>query len=285
MRNIALILGLFLVVSSILSSIFYGFYFWYSFYIIGAFVFFGSLNYKLKSNTVFKYLVNRKFGKFLIVYILGVLVGLFVDVIYGRNVARLWYYPHLNGVWDLIFPVLLYYPFGGLQVYEIFYFVKTILSKFIKSKNLFLISTKTKNIMASFLVLFTILGLIVPIINLKLNGNLHANELMVLIMALTIFSGDVLVYFLNKNSILFDFLQGNKLMIATIIISWLISTILTEVPNTFSWEWIYYNVPFIKTEIFKINILIFTIGWFFLVFVPVRWIDFVRILFQLDKNN
>lgn len=279
-----LVLGLVLIIFSILSSIFLGYYFWYSFYIFGAFIFFGSLNYKLKSNTVFKYLIERKFDKFLIVYLLGVLVGLLVDVIYGRNVARLWYYPHLNGAWDLIFPVFIYYPLGGLQVYEIFYFVKKVLSKFIKSKNLFFISTKTKKIIAFLLAIFMIFGLVLPIINLKFNGNLHANELMVLIMGLTIFSGDALVYLLNKQSILFDLLQGNKLMIGTIIISWLVSAILNEVPNTFSWEWIYYNVPFTKTEIFKINVLIFTVGWFFLVFFPVRMIDLVRILFRLDRK-
>ncbi|KKT37333.1 MAG: hypothetical protein UW22_C0027G0001, partial [Candidatus Gottesmanbacteria bacterium GW2011_GWB1_44_11c] len=70
----------------------------------------------------------------------------------------------------------------------------------------------------------------------------------------------------------------------TMIGAWIITTLLTEVPNTFSWEWIYYNIPFTTSEILKINVVIFTMGWFFLVFAPVRFIDFVRLIFRLDDG-
>ena len=79
-------------------------------------------------------------------------------------------------------------------------------------------------------------------------------------------------------------MEGNKRIISTMIGAWIITTLLTEVPNTFSWEWIYYNIPFTTSEILKINVVIFTMGWFFLVFAPVRFIDFVRLIFRLDDG-
>ena len=284
MREIILVLGFLLTTLSIISSVFFHYPYWYSFYVIGAFLFFGSMNHARKSHTVFSYLMERKFRKFLIVYVFGVGMGLFVDVIYGRHIARLWYYPNLSGIWNFAIPIFIYYPFGGLQVYEIFYFIKSFLSKSISSKNSFMIPKKIKMYLSILLVLFMILGLILPVINLLWNNNYGANELMVVIMALTIFSGDALVYLFHGNSILFEALEGNKLIIGTMIGAWIITTLLTEVPNTFSWEWIYYNIPFTTSEILKINVVIFTMGWFFLVFAPVRFIDFVRLIFRLDDR-
>lgn len=284
-EDATLLIGLILVVGSIISSVVFGFYFWYSFYVIGAFMFFGSLNYKLGSKSVFSYVLNRKYKPFLLIYTLGLFLALLVDIIYGRNIATLWYYPNLKGIYDFVFPLLFYYPFGGLQVYEIFYFCKTVLAKKLKDKNIYHLGKKVKTIIIDVLILFFILGLLVPLVNLLFNANRHANEIMVFIMILTVFSTDALVYKINKKSVVLEFIQGNKLIIATLALSWIIAVVLTEVPNVFSWEWIYHNVPFINFEFLKINILIFTFGWFFLVFVPVRGIDLIKLLFKLKEEK
>ena len=125
---------------------------------------------------------------------MGVLFGIVVDVIYGRGIGDLWYYPHLHGISDFIFPVFFYYPFGGLQVYEIFYFCKSIFAKKVSQKKKFSFKNKTKNVIISSTIIISILGLTIPIANYFLNKNLYANTLMTVIMIFTIFSVDAVLY-------------------------------------------------------------------------------------------
>lgn len=279
-EDISITIGFLLVAGSIGASVISAYYYWYSFYVVGAFMLFGGLNHKLNSKSVYSYILNKKWKRFLIIYVFGVLTGCFVDIVYGRNIANLWHYPHLGRLGNYLFPILLYYPFGGLQVYEVFYLCQSLLSKKLGTGQRYKLSNKLKNLIMNLLIVFLGFGLIIPILNLIFNSNKFANKLIVSFMILTIFSFDALVYKVNKKSILLDFIQGNKLTIGTMCLSWLISVILTEVPNTFSWEWIYYNVPFVKMQFCKINLLIFTFGWFFLVYVPVRGVDFVRLLLK-----
>ncbi|MBI2110341.1 hypothetical protein HYT51_01000 [Candidatus Woesearchaeota archaeon] len=282
-ERISLIIGFILVVGSILASIFLKFPFWYSFYVIGAFIFFGTFNYTLKTKSVFSYILSNKWKNFLFIYIISVFFGFFVDIIYGRLIGDLWYYPYLNGIWDYFFPIFFYYPFGGLQVYEIFYFLKAKFSKIISSERAYQLSENAKTVIIDVLILLLIFGLVYPILNLVYNTNRSSDEVMTIIIVTTVFSLDAIVYKIKKDSIFLELIQGNKLMIVTMLFSWIVATLLTEFPNTFSWEWIYYNIPFIKTEILKINVIIFTFGWFWLVFAPLRGIDLVKALFGIDE--
>ena len=278
--SLSIIIGFILIIGGIVSSIILHFYFWYTFYLVGAFMFFGSLNHKSHSPSVYSYILKRKWKPFFVIYGLALLIGLVVDIIYGRTFSSLWYYPHLDGFWNFFFPVFLHYPLGAFQVYEIFQLTKSTLKKYLPSKILYRFSSRIKEIIINFLIVLGILGIILPILNYYLNNNIYHNELMVIIMMCTPFFMDALVYKLNKQSIFLDFLQGNPLMIAAMIISWFVCAFLTELPNTYSWEWIYTNIPFVKTDFLKINLFIFTFGWFFLVFIPVRTIDFIKEVFK-----
>ena len=282
-EDITLVVGFFLVVGSIFASIFLHYYFWYSFYVFGASMFFGSLNYKRRSKSVFSYFLENKWKIFFRVYFLGVLFGLVVDVIYGRRMGDLWHYPHLQGIKDFIFPVFFYYPFGGLQVYEIFYFCKSLLSKKLNQKKSFILKNKTKEIIINSILVLLSLGLIVPLVNYAFNRNFYANTIMMIVMIFTVFSVDAILYKLKKESMFLEFIQGNKLIIGTMLFSWFVAVLLTEVPNTFSWEWIYYHIPFTQFAIFKINILIFTFGWFWLVYLPVSYLDLIKHVFKLKE--
>lgn len=279
MKKLIVVFGFLLLICSIFSSIFLQFYYWYSFYVIGAFLFFGSLNCKNKNKTVFSLLYEGELLKFLIVYFLGLVLGFSVDVIYGRYIANLWYYPHLPETMSLVIPLFIYYPFGGLQIYEIFYFLKSKLRQKFKDKSKYKLPKFLKNFVSGLLVTLLILGIIVPVLNYYFNENKYGDELVVIFMILTTFSSDMIVYKFNKTSIFFDFLEGNKLVTITMLLSWIISTLLTEYPNTYSWEWV-YTFPFTKIEILKINILVLTFGWFFLVYATVRFIDLTLYLLK-----
>lgn len=282
-ENGSIIAGSILVTSSIFASIFFKFPFWYSFYVLGSFALFGGSNYKLKADSVYSFLLKKEWKYFFLIYSVGVLLGLFIDIVYGRILANLWSYPHLNGFFNHLIPIFLYYPFGGLQVHEIFYFLKTVLGKKLSSEENGWLSEKSKDLISNFLIAFLFLGLIIPLINFYFNSNRHANAIVFVFMILTTFSFDALVYKFNKNSLLISFIQGNKLIITTMVLSWILAASLTEIPNTFSWEWRYHNIPFTAFEVFKINILIVTFGWFFLVFAPVRAIDLVKKLVSNTK--
>ena len=137
-EDISILIGLLLVIGSIVVSIGFGYYYWYSFFVIGGFMLFGGLNYKSKSKSVYSYILNKKWKSFFIIYFIGVIAfGFILDIIYGRYIGSGWYYPNLTGFNNYIFPIFLYYPFGGLQVYEFFYFIKSTLSKTFKSKNIY----------------------------------------------------------------------------------------------------------------------------------------------------
>jgi len=241
------------------------------------------LNWKNKIKTVFP-LLREKNGlkNFLIIYLIAILFSFVIDTIYGRTIANLWHYPHSPIHMSLLLPVFVYYPFGGFQIYEIFYFLKNKLSKRFKNNSYYTIPKIVKSILSYLLIVSLILGGALPILNFFLNENRGANELIVIFMILTAFSSDMIMYKLNKKSILFSLLGGNKLILTTMILSWIISALLTEYPNTCSWEWI-YTMPFTSFEILKINILILTFGWFFLVYVSVRSIDLIFYFLKYRK--
>ncbi len=234
---------------------------------------FGSINHKNKTQSTFSYILDKKPFKFIKIYaFLAIIGGLLGDVIFGRGIADLWHYPNLYGPLDYLLPIFIYYPFGGLQVYEIYQFTKEHVKKKFNGDKIFMIDKRTKSTIMKAMLLISVAGFLIPIINWAFNSNKHSNEAVMISIAMTIFAGDALVYWKKKESILLDAIQGNKQVLITMLFSWIIALALTEIPNTFSWEWI-YTPPFTGIEIFKINILILTIGWFSLVFLTVRAID------------
>ncbi len=74
-------------------------------------------------------------------------------------------------------------------------------------------------------------------------------------------------------------------MISVFLLTWFVLATLNEVPNVYSWEWIYCNIPFTRLELFKINIIIFTFGWFFLIVSFVKYIELVKLVFKLETTS
>ncbi|MFH1848808.1 MAG: hypothetical protein ABH879_01325 [archaeon] len=267
-KRLSILIGFFMVIGSITASI-RGFPYWYSFYVTGAFMFFGALD---KPRSVYSLVLRGEWKRFAAIYCVTAMFGLFVDIIYGRLIGSLWHYPHLSGIWGIVVPVLIFYPFGGLQVYEIFYFVLGKASRLRPTG--FKLPARLLSIIASAQIALLAIGMIAPLILFALDSP-YANELLIMIMILVTFSFDALYYRIRKESILFEMIGLNRVYIIAFAVSWLTAVILTEVPNVFSWEWV-YTFP-IGIEIFRINIIVFTFGWFFLVMVPVRIIDIVKL--------
>ncbi|MBI2672185.1 hypothetical protein HYX16_04590 [Candidatus Woesearchaeota archaeon] len=59
-----------------------------------------------------------------------------------------------------------------------------------------------------------------------------------------------------------------KSEIHPIVLTIILNGLLHEIPNTFAWEWV-YTFPFFALEIFKVPVIVLTLGWFILVYIPV----------------
>lgn len=60
-----------------------------------------------------------------------------------------------------------------------------------------------------------------------------------------------------------------SLTLFSIGITAIVSGLIHEVPNTFSNEWVYQNIPFVSLEIWDVNILVLTAGWIYLTLVSI----------------
>jgi hypothetical protein len=282
MRYGLAIAGGILAVLSIISTVFFAFPYWYSFLLVGSFVLFGACNAALGGPSVYGLLLQGRLRDVCKLYFAGAVFGFLVDVLFGRMLAKLWYYPFLPGAWNYLIPILIYYPIAAFQLYELFYLIRNTLSRWVTDKHHFPLHRIFLRHFARFLAVLLPFCAAVSLIAFLATREL-AQAVALISMVFTIFSFDGIYYLQRGKSMLFDVLQGSPLMLLTLLVSWLIGVAITELPNTFSWEWI-YTIPFISIEFLRVNVLIFTFGWFFLVFVPVRYIDVVRAALGIDKR-
>lgn len=280
--DLPIYLGSTLILASIFVSVFLKFHYWFSFFSFGMFLLFGGLNHRAKAPSIYSYIAEGKWRGFIVIYFsIAFVFGLIVDTFFGRIVSDVWIYPYLSGVYSYLVPIFVYYPLGGFQVYETFYFFKDYLKRF--NCNKLALGDKIKDSLITLILVLMILSAIMVVLALAFGFGTFRNSLMFIALGLSIFSFDAIIYKIKKESILLDALQGNPAVIMTMFASWLVNLVLTEIPNTFSWEWRYQNIPFTQLEFLKINILVITFGYFFLVFTIVRSIDMMKMLSRI-KN-
>lgn len=282
--KIFVLVGLFLTIGSISLSLFLRFPFWYTPFIIGAWIFFGSLNVINKQPTIFALVHKRKLTVPILLYLLGALFGFLVDVVYGRTINSFWIYPFLPGSANWLVPVFIYYPIGLLHLYELYYLLKFVIEKVFpvsKSKPF----PKSLSFIIYLTTLIGLVGVTLPVANYFFNHNQLAPELTIIAMVMTIFLTDSLDYLLSGTSVLLDLLLGKMSVLLTVLLSWLAAFALNELPNTYSHEWIYQNIPFTSGNFLGVNILVATTGWIFLVLITVRGVDLLRSLLHLFSKT
>lgn len=279
-----LLTGLLMTVGSVSLSVYLRFPFWYSPFIIGAWLLFGSLNFINKQRTIFYLVRSRKLFVPVVIYCLGVIFGFLVDVVYGRMINSFWIYPFLPGSLNWIIPVFIYYPIGLLHLYELYCLLRFFVEKFFPSKKAKPIS-KPGFFLAYPVILIGVIGAVLPMANYVLNQNRFAGELTIIAMVMTIFLADCLDYLLSGNSILHDLLNGRVKVFLTVFLSWLIAFTLNEIPNTYSHEWVYQNIPFTSGTFLGVNVIVATVGWIFLTLIVVRGIDLLRSLTQIFSKT
>lgn len=104
-------------------SAFMGFHFWYAGFVFFLWLSLAALNYR--QATTLWLLKNRRV-LLLRFYVVLVAVGLVVDYIIGQQVTRLWTYPLYSSVWDWFRLYFIIYPFGGLSILELMFFLSNL---------------------------------------------------------------------------------------------------------------------------------------------------------------
>jgi len=203
---------------------FNGFSYWYGGFVLCFWVAFGTLNVSQRSS--FWLACHRK-TLFLLFYVALASSAFFADR-FGV-IFHLWFYPLYEGVW-MLWVYLVLYPFGGLAVLELLYFLS---AKFGASLR-FVAHPATFwhiffDVLESLLFIMTLGALILGVI-----GVTAAVPLVGILALLWVVSALIKMRFHIRHSAHY---------ILVVILTALCATFLHEFPNTVAHEWIYQAVP------------------------------------------
>lgn len=200
------------------------------------------------------------FFKFFLIFVVFSFV---TDYLVFQKLVNLWFYPYYNSTDDWVRLYLIIYPFGGLSIIELVYFLGTIFQEKLKfidkrkgMRHKFLDKTDQILLLVIFFFLFSVLFL-------KINN-------------LTSFILVAMYCWAVIATLKFKYHIGHWLhYIYILIVTFLISIFLHEIPNVGVFEWKYNPAPFWNLALFGIPFYII-LGWYVLVLIVLRmWMYFV----------
>lgn len=175
------------------------------------------------------------------------LVITFISIFLYIKKNHYWYYPGVVGIW-LFFDYL---------------------SHLRKNKTTFdlLINKNYKKffLLYFYLMIFSVIIEIIGNLLLDFWSYTFLSNIMVII-SVPINYPFILMSFVETYRLLNSFIKSKEI---TLIFSMFLGIIIWEIPNLYSRDWI-YNIPYVNTEIYHINIIII-LGWGILILPPV-WI-------------
>ncbi|MDO8620619.1 MAG: hypothetical protein Q7R64_04715 [bacterium] len=238
-----------------------GFSFWYGGFVLFFWLAFGLLNYTYKSSV---WLIHKKVWLFLILYL--ALAGIsYVADQFGVN-NHLWFYPLYRGA-GMLWVWLVLYPFAGLAVLELLYFLGGYLGEPLSFRERPM--TKWHGFFDVFeQVLFLVVtGVIVT-------GALRLGFEVALPITTTL-----VILWLGVALIKLHFHIRHLGHYSLVILSTVLLALLShELPNTVAREWVYLEAPlssFFNVMLLGLPVWVW-IGWFWLVLLPLRlWIFLV----------
>ncbi len=199
--------------------------------------------------------------KFLVLYPVFFILGIFFDLVIGLWITKLWYYPNYN-LLDYFNLYLIIYPLGAFVMIYSFALIEAIFVHRPKpSKIAYEHSVKIS-------LIFFIFGALAFTLSLIFVDNYKG------FYGLTFFVisiGGLIDYFvlrINKNNLLERFsIKALKYGILILGISY-IQGIIHEWPNIYAREWIYQNWPLQEITFLGIPATILFFGWIFLLIGP-----------------
>lgn len=220
---------------------FKGFHFWYTGFVFFFWLSLATLNYKHETTL---WIIKNRTHLFIKFFIVLLVMGFVADFIIGQHIAHLWSYPYYNTLTDWLRLYFIIYPFGGMCVLELTFF----LSNFFREK--FIFTHTTKNVSSKII---------------------DASEHVLDILLLFLVVGLPLLYFFHiKLPFPHLFLYGFFLWVAVTTVRFtrhirhglhwfaitltvlFLSVFLHEVPNTAVFEWKYHTAPILNPLILGI---------------------------------
>lgn len=264
-RIIILITGFGIFLFSFILAFQYRFNHFYEFTLIGLFLI---LTYFLKTN-----LFSRK--EAIVIYIIFIFIGLFVDLL--SQFFKLWHYSYQD-LWEYIPLYILIYPLGGIVMLQSY----ILLLKKIKRPKI------PKKIPITILWAFTVLCLSLFISVSLLFNKIDFSQWRLLFMITLILLGGSVVNLiselLHKKSYLRDLIE---LPVATLVITLIVTYVnafIHEYPNVFDKQWIYMvqSSTLLDKVILGVPIIVW-IGWIALSIGPLAFYYLLHDFFKIKR--
>ena len=272
-----LLVGSSLAVYGIYTAIIDGNTFWYTYFTIGTFVLFDSLDQQLNGDSnllrLFKGQPEVFFGTYFLFFIMGILI----DTVLGQAIGNMWIYPSLEGGRKFFHILIVGYPFALLSVSSMYRTIDGLTIRVLNQQTNHTRAARDdvfKIRVAQLLTISFIVALTVPILNWLLLDNRYSHELLVICCALGLFSISPITYFVFRASWFNQLFGTRKRAVTVLLLTWLCAAFLHEFPNTFAWQWVYQNIPFTSWKILGVSIIVIAPGWIFLTILAVAGNDF-----------
>lgn len=252
-KTAELLCGVSLFLFSCWLSIAYHFPYFYSTFLIGLCLTLDGIFRFFQFPSIVDALLKKQFLLFLL--IIAIPLSFAIDRLYGQVVIHAWIYPFYTNIVNQVLLYSIVYPFGGLSLVLFYFLFYNFFKKIFHQK-----PTLKKNPAYQFSTFFLkIILLLLPVaffapIILYTNHllpSLTQNKMLYGLFACFLFIEwaflfDVILLLVKRQTVLYDILSGNTAVILSLIFGGLVSGILNEYVNTFSYEWVYVaqKVPF-----------------------------------------
>jgi hypothetical protein len=243
------------------AAIFAGSPYWYSYFVIGLFLFLDRCDAFLNQDSNLNRLCNHNWRTPVYTYLVYLAGALMLDLLIGSYIGKLWVYPHFNLFERFINVILIGYPFAFFSCAAFYRVLVKLLRNFPRSFNQ---SNTALQPLGMIILIITIVSTIFPILYFLLFGNLHIQGIIILCSLIGVFSLSPVSLIMGKKSLLQGILNLDWPVILALLLSIPVNALAHELPNTFAWEWRYQNLPFGFLEILGIPVIVFTVGWTYL---------------------
>jgi hypothetical protein len=241
-------------------SAFKGFHFWYGGFVVFFWLALSALNYHHDTSL---WVLKNRFYKFIKFYLFLVLFWFYADFILGQKAVGLWEYPfyHTAGDWFRLYLIL--YPFVGLTMIELLYFLSALFGEklvieYKKQSLLHKILDRLDLVLLSAILVAAIPAVVWP-----------TPSFTSFFVWLGISWAGIATFKLKYH--VRHWLHYLAIFTATFIMS----AFLYELPNTNVFEWKYHAAPILNSSILQIPLWVIA-GWYVQVLIMLKlWIYFV----------
>lgn len=265
-RFLLFIIGIGLTLFGVFSAIKQSNVYWYSYFVVGVFLVCDYVDYQFRGKSVLSSIFDKNYKSFFFLYVFFVVASIFIEL-FGRIIGKMWYYPNYNLVDHIIHVFLIAYPFGGLSAVALYQVVRDLSGRVFKHKPNYEFLDKFFEKTGNLLIILSIAILIFLAVYYICTNSKDTRFFILGVICLL--GLDAANFKINKKSIFSEIIAGNFSVIFSIIITAIVSGLIHEVPNTFSYEWVYQNIPFVSLKIWDVNILVLTLGWIFLTLISI----------------